>query len=451
MTALLTTALLVPLIAPTAAVAQPAALTIDSYVLPPGAATPALQHLRSPQEAAALDRQADQSAAEGIRSPQELVGPAASYAPRAAQPSAVAPPQRPALSAAAISYPEPAHTMTAEECRAGLGTDNKFYVKSRFAVCSGAAFTQRWSRNRQIVGESQFVVLAVGTIAKSSRDMKVQYYFTNMQQTGTTGTGALMITPKITVPQKWPASAQVTQGGSIPGPQSWQVLAAQNPATFLHSVSVSTGQGTGVDDLVFAVYQPTIELTPPPGWEMQGALKGDLFFLAPRWDTATYVTRAGAAVFSYLATLQYSSNVSAPEKAVADHIKTAYTKPATTNPTNAAKKLPGQSADNPLHRLFHDKTRREKNRSEAIRNCRQYWGTNYAAGGKECDEFPFAVTYEGCAQALAAYEPSKPKNNYSVLPLPKADNGAAGTLLAGFLLKNRLVDGQDDAFIVQIT
>ncbi len=32
--------------------------------------------------------------------------------------------------------------MTAQESRDGLGTDKKFFIKSRFAVCSGASFTQ---------------------------------------------------------------------------------------------------------------------------------------------------------------------------------------------------------------------------------------------------------------------------------------------------------------------
>lgn len=42
------------------------------------------------------------------------------------------------------------------------------------------------------------------------------------------------------------------------------------------------------------------------------------------------------------------------------------------------------------------------------------------------------------------------------MPLPKADNGNAGTILGGFLTKNRIVDGrigreEIDAFMVKIT
>ncbi|WP_086803701.1 NucA/NucB deoxyribonuclease domain-containing protein [Streptomyces caniscabiei] len=59
--------------------------------------------------------------------------------------------------------------------------------------------------------------------------------------------------------------------------------------------------------------------------------------------------------------------------------------------------------------------------------CKKAFGKDYAKGGKECDEYPFATTHEGCAQNT--YEPSAPKNNFSVRPLAKKDNGNAGNLL----------------------
>jgi len=49
------------------------------------------------------------------------------------------------------------------------------------------------------------------------------------------------------------------------------------------------------------------------------------------------------------------------------------------------------------------------------------WGNNYASGGKECDEIPFATTYQGAAQALLKYDPQQkaPKNNFSARPHPQ--------------------------------
>ncbi|WP_310727228.1 hypothetical protein [Streptomyces sp. N2A] len=42
------------------------------------------------------------------------------------------------------------------------------------------------------------------------------------------------------------------------------------------------------------------------------------------------------------------------------------------------------------------------------------------------------------------------KNNYSVLPVDKKQNGDAGTLLKSFYAKNRIIDGLDDGFLVLI-
>ncbi|WP_253209185.1 NucA/NucB deoxyribonuclease domain-containing protein [Streptomyces niphimycinicus] len=103
----------------------------------------------------------------------------------------------------------------------------------------------------------------------------------------------------------------------------------------------------------------------------------------------------------------------------------------------------------PLRRLYHDNARRKKNRSTAVSTCKKVFGDDYARGGEECDEYPFATTYEGCAQTT--YEPSAPKNNFSVLPLAKKDNGNAGNLLGQFMTLNRILDGDDDGFYVTIT
>ncbi len=76
--------------------------------------------------------------------PHETVGPAASYAQRAIQPSRTAPVESTASPTPMIAAPESARTTTLDECKKGLGTTNKFYFTSRFAACSGASFVQTW-------------------------------------------------------------------------------------------------------------------------------------------------------------------------------------------------------------------------------------------------------------------------------------------------------------------
>ncbi|MBP2401303.1 NucA/NucB deoxyribonuclease domain-containing protein [Streptomyces syringium] len=475
-----TVAVLLPLASPASATDSPAdELSVETYMLPAGTPVPPLEELQSD---AAFDsfRSRIRASAEGdTRAAAETIGPAASYEPRTAEPSTteadtgadVGTPagdvtaeaesdpaddvsDDPELAAAAATYPEPPHTMSFDECKAGLGTKNKLFIKSRFAVCTGASFIQFWRQNKKPVGESAFDVRVIGTIAKGSREMKAQVYFSNFAKTGKTATGGLMITPRMTVPQKWPASAKATQGGSIPGAQSFDALARQKPATFMHSVTVAAGQGTTRDDLVFAVYEPAIKIMPPAGWGMTGDMGGKLFFLAPRWDTAKYVTKRGGAVFSNIVTLPYSSKQGAPEKEVAEHIRDAYNNTPDIRPKNAHRDIPGRDLKKPLHRLFHDTKRRDANRNAAIKVCEENWGKNYPQDPqnpnrkRECDEFPFASTYEGSARKK--YEPSTPANNFSARPLTRADNGAGGTILSVFYKRNRLIDGSDDGFLVSV-
>ncbi|WP_245238664.1 hypothetical protein [Streptomyces sp. MZ04] len=435
-------------------------MRVESYVLPSGAARPSLEQLQSPggmdrlrSLARALEPQAPLAA--------ETVGPAASYAPLSRRASATAPlpSARSAAAAAApaVAYPEPSRTMTLDESRKGLGSDKKFYVKSRFAVCTGASFTQTWFRNNRPAGLSWFNVRVVGTVAKNSREIKYQYHFSEMGKDGTPPTSRLKVTTKGAIPQSWPSTVRYTQGGNMPGTKTFDQL--KQLKTFTHTVNAKPGQGSsGSSDLVFSVYEPTIALTPPAGYTLGGAQGGKLFMLAPRWDTAKYLAnstgggnpaRKGAATFSYVTALPYSARQGAPEREVAQHIKTAFTKPEDTKPVMAAKKVPGQVAKEPLHRLVAA-GRKDNNRKAAVKQCKRYWGDNYSQGGaRQCDEYPFATTYEGAAQP--DYDAEAKKFNFSAKPVGKDPNRDAGILLNGFYGKNRIIDGLDDGFLVKIT
>ncbi|MFE4678650.1 hypothetical protein [Streptomyces sp. NPDC056723] len=438
----------------------PSDLRVISTMGPLGAKPPSLEDLRRDY---AHQRRSDTLASpssDGMRGKTafETVGPASSWARRAGESSAVSVAARSrsvarTSAAAPPLYPEPSHTMTAKECRDGLGTDKRFFIKSRFAVCSGASFTQEWVQNNRPVGASTFGFLAIGTIAKGSRTMNVHYRYVGMEATGETGVATFMVTPDVTIPQKWPATAATQTGGSLPAAQSFAALKAQAEPGFQHNVTVSRGQGDKPDDTVFAVYQPSLKMRVGGGWKMSGALSGKPFFLAPRWDAAQYVSRnGGAAAFSYVVAMPFSTKAGAPERLAAQHIKDAYASPAGTKPVNSSKNIPGLSADRPLTRLYA-KPRRDANRSEAVKVCKKYWGTNYAQGGKECDEFPFSTTYEGAAQALTTYDPQHkaPKNNFSARPIPKADNGAGGRLMADFYRVNRILDGTNDGFTIKVS
>ncbi|GAV38199.1 NucA/NucB deoxyribonuclease domain-containing protein [Streptomyces acidiscabies] len=445
-------------------------LRVESYVLPVGAAKPSLEDLQSGRGMERL-RELVGQAEPGVGLAAETVGPAASYTPLSRRASGAPAPvgqmlEGPSVGPMATTAPEPARTMTFEECRKGLGSSKAFYVKSRFAVCNGASFLQTWVRNNRPVGESMFNVRVVGTIAQNSRTINFQYYFTDFVTTGTTGAASMPITTKGNIPQSWPAGARYTRGGNKPGTQTFTQLKALR--TFSETVNAKPGQGQkgtglkGRTDLLSAVYEPVISYAPPAGWTLSGSRGGKLFMLAPRWESAPYLANStgggkpdtkGAATFSYLPTLTLSAKAGADERAEAQHIREAFLVPKDTKPYMSAKKVPGQTAGDPLHRTVST-DRNDKNRAEAVKQCKRYWGANYTDGGtKECDEYPFASTYEGAAQS--SYDAEAKKFNFSAKPIAKADNQAGGLILKSFYAKNRILDGFDgadelDGFIVEI-
>ncbi|MFD9484632.1 hypothetical protein ACFWBX_11625 [Streptomyces sp. NPDC059991] len=448
--ALAASALIWPLAAPAAAHAAPPDQRVDTYVLPYGAHAPSLAELKGGQGLAKLRALADDGAAQA-RLAKETVGPAASFAPRATHESGHPAPVKRHEAAGAASLADPPRTMTAAECILGLGTTNKFFVKSRYAVCSGASFNQTWLQDGKPVGESHFNVVVIATVPSVSRDVQLTYQFSDMLSTGRTGITTTGIESSATIAKSWPSSVQYSWGGTqLPVTKLW--LALRNNGTFSQTVTASAGQGTGGSmDLISAIYQPSFKIKPPIAWKLGGATGGEPFWLALRWDKAPYLPNAntGAASLAYQTPLMYSAADDAPERGVARHIEKAFTNPGQTVPPNAQKKVPGQTPGDPLYRLYNDTKRREANYNKSRYNCLKYFGDDYAKNGDECDEYPFQSTYQGAA--AGDYDPHQLPDNFSVMPVPGRENGAGGNLLLDFYNKNRVIDGPDDGFWVQIT
>ncbi|MEU0008540.1 hypothetical protein ABZ079_30875 [Streptomyces sp. NPDC006314] len=422
---------------------------VEGYVQPIGSEPLTLSELRGPDGMRRLHALQDKESSLPLL-PRETVGQARSFAPLSQKASA----QSEGIDrgkSSAVSLPEPSHGMELQECIKHLGS-SKFYVKSRYAVCSGQTFSQVWIRDGDPVGTSQFDVIVIGTIPKDSRTMTATYYYTGFTAAGINAARQLGITTKASIPKTWPSRVKIIKGGDkLPKTKTWQELL--DGRTIHQTINVPSGQ-TGTSGpktrLIASVYQPSISLKDPPGWTSPG-LGGDIFMLPPRWDQATYLPKsAGAAVFSVLTSLRYHTASSAPEHEVASHIKKAYTKPGQTRPPFSRKKLPGKTSSAPLTRLYWDGKRREKIRNRAVYNCTKYWGRDYSKGGKrECDEFPFASTYEGAAGSV--YNPRQDPLNFSVMPVSKKSNGAAGNLLLQYYKLNRIIDGPDDGFMVNIS
>ncbi|GAA0414915.1 NucA/NucB deoxyribonuclease domain-containing protein [Streptomyces luteireticuli] len=451
------TALLLPASAATAADPNNDELRAEVYVVPTGTPAPSVDELRDGSGTARLEKAA--KAAAGPMTALETVGPAAEYAPKTNTPSATpafsAPTATPAA-AARLTYPAPARSMSLDECKLNLKGGAPFYVKSRFAACTGKGIGVTFWKDRKPVGTSFLNFYIRGSVVKDTdRQIRFGYDVADFKVTGKPPTSGQMFRINYQMTKIWPESTKVKNGGNMPRGRSFDDLRRMKPAHFLHTAYVDAGHGSGSADLVQAVYAPTIKVELPKPYIGGGTSQFPL--LAPKWDAAKHLKNGkgkgnpalrGAASFSYIPTLHYSTKAGAPEKGVAEHLKKAFTDPKATKPVNAKKDIPGNDLRRPLHRLL-DGDRKKENRKISIPQCVRYWGKNYTQGGKfECDEFPFASTYEGAAQPK--YDRKAMKDNFSVMPVVAKENGDAGTLLLSFYAQYRILDGADDAFIVKI-
>ncbi|MEV4018850.1 transposase family protein [Nonomuraea angiospora] len=166
----------------------------------------------------------------------------------------------------------------------------------------------------------------------------------------------------------------------------------------------------------------------------------------PNTPPEKVVNYKGACIFPKAARVYTMSMSHVRMGEVAKHVNTAFTTPDLTIPTrtNPSKVFPGNWNAQPgspqrvrLERLYKGakapdgRTWYSKNVAEKDRVCEDDF-PNAAAQGKECDEFPFAVTYEGAG---------KGDGNYSILALDSSHNSSKGWHRAVFFARYRVGGG----------
>lgn len=138
----------------------------------------------------------------------------------------------------------------------------------------------------------------------------------------------------------------------------------------------------------------------------------------------------------------------------AKHVWTAQFKPNLTRPPSVGSKMiPGSVRSGmPLDRLAgatgsENDVLHGKNRDKSTATCKVNFGKEYSRGNtRDCDEYPMASTREGAWTGDAQDEDGTA--HFSVRPLTKADNGAAGRLLNDFYLADRIIN--TDEFYVDV-
>ncbi|MFD0207029.1 MULTISPECIES: NucA/NucB deoxyribonuclease domain-containing protein [Saccharothrix] len=123
-----------------------------------------------------------------------------------------------------------------------------------------------------------------------------------------------------------------------------------------------------------------------------------------------------------------------------------------TKPGIAGKKVPGRwvQGGEPLRRFYskYDTQNDQKgSRDKVRRTCQIYWGVDYTINEhgelRQCDEYPFASTYENAARVNEDSALS-----YAVRPINALHNETAGQIYGAWLTRDHILDG--DPFYVII-
>lgn len=159
-----------------------------------------------------------------------------------------------------------------------------------------------------------------------------------------------------------------------------------------------------------------------------------------RCDSASYLPSiAGGCVFPDVIELFKLSRSDPAVNEAADHILFAQTTPAATFPLAPFKVIPGTPGSGlTLERNFYDMNLRRLNRDTAVRACQLYYPV-YPALGQDCDEYPFATTFQGAANG----------DNYAVRAITASDNQLAGSRLqTDFYGKQRILHDLDRFYVM---
>ncbi|MEV6682165.1 NucA/NucB deoxyribonuclease domain-containing protein [Streptomyces erythrochromogenes] len=165
-----------------------------------------------------------------------------------------------------------------------------------------------------------------------------------------------------------------------------------------------------------------------------------------RQDSAPYLGTGGASVFQdWMGVFWKYSWASPTHGQVADHIWDAQTDPANTYPAKAGKAVPGRnSSGKPLTRLANQTvwdTEANTRRADTtrIRTAACDAITPRPPDGWQCDEYPFASTWEGAGLG---------DGNYSLRYVAPGHNLEAGTMLGQWYLDERII--HREAFYTEI-
>lgn len=214
--------------------------------------------------------------------------------------------------------------------------------------------------------------------------------------------------------------------------------------TFFSSEGSLTGDKVAnhTFDLVFATTDTGV-----PGQETEEIWEGGPF----RCDSATYVGSDRACIYDDDNPVVYRFDSRPEWKEQTEHIWKAQNDPEFTLPVSRyTKNIPGSmESKDPLTRRYNERDNKA-NRDKSVAQCVKFYGKAYPTSegyARECDEYPYASTYEGSATG-ANDAGNDGYKHFSVEPITAGHNNKGGIDLGSFYTNDRMLDG--DRFYVHL-
>jgi hypothetical protein len=328
---------------------------------------------------------------------------------------------------------------------------NAYWHKDKYNLCRRMLFTVTYREARgnvlTVIGNTTFVLEFKGTAVNGQKSMTFDMRMSAFQHFGETR-------------KEWVMTVQLPCANADPARGSDCAEPTGNATVYRRTV----GEWESLAGTEFTWTKNTVTTAVPADvyqQELRGFFEVGLYFTleAPasvevytepteilRCDDATYVGGSKCVIPRVTSVLQLSaSDLQHGESA--RFIRDAQTDITRTEPGIPGKKVPGVIGDRPLHRLYgaYDfKNEIKASRRKVRKTCRQSWGAKYTLSGtRECDEYPFATTYENTARVDAdtVYD-------YAVRAISASHNRAAGNVYGAWLTADHILD--NDPFFVRI-
>lgn len=343
------------------------------------------------------------------------------------------------------------HILTTEECRRSPDSSSETgYIKNRYSFCWSHVATYQvpikciggFCLNAGV----QFQFTEIGYGSNQSRKMRVYYTLEDILVTHPSLNGA-----KLKIDMVCESKLNAGDCKEDPSYPATERTIAQwkntNFSTEIFTSEAPPPTDANPDQVGYMEFWPKLTLTHAPR-KFKKSIDG--IKQTVRYDSAKYMFAFPnqyfwqGAVFSK-ATPIFNVPITKPEFSMlaeaGQHWKLAMEHPEQTKPQMAGKKIPGMVGDSTLTRMYPRRHQEEynSNRSKTRRTCDREFRDEDRTG-KDCDEYPFASTWQGSS--------TNGSDNFSVSLISSDSNQAAGTWLGTWYAYDRILDG--DRFHVQV-